>query len=172
MYLETKRLILRTPTGADAAAYLPICNSEFVLRYNAMTTKTLSQVEKEFSTQPENTILLIQKATGRLLGAVFTGEDSLRYGVESVELSYFLAEAYTRQGYMREALDAVIAHIFTTTQAECISARSFAPNAASQRLLESLGFSCNGLIPRCVRGYGDIIYDDTLYSKFKGLQNN
>lgn len=134
-----------------------------------MTPRTLAQVEKNFSAQPEDTILLLRKDTGRLLGAVFTGEDSLRYGVESVELSYFLEEASARQGYMREALEALIAHIFESTEAECVSARSFAPNIASRRLLESLGFHCDGRIPRCVKGFGGIIYDDTLYSKFKGV---
>ena len=35
MYLKTERLYLRGPQPKDAAAYVAIHNSEFVLRYNA-----------------------------------------------------------------------------------------------------------------------------------------
>lgn len=168
MRLETKRLILRTPQVQDAEEYLKICNSEFVLRYNAMTVKTLEQVHQQFSGEDrENTILIEHKQQGTVIGAVFIEEDSLRWGVASKELSYFLAEAYARQGYMREALHAVIGYLFRREDIECVAARAFAPNAASLALLRSLGFRQDGYIPRCVKGYQDRIFDDTLHSLFR-----
>ena len=165
--LETERLILRHPEVADADDYLAICNSEFVMRYNAMTPTTEETVTKRFSEPCEDTWILEHEESGKMIGAIFTEEDSIRWGVESLELSYFLAEEFTRQGYMKEALHELIDYLFATQNLTCVAARSFAPNTASRKLLESLGFHCDGYIPHCVKGYQDKIFDDTLYSVFR-----
>lgn len=163
MELRTERLLLRHPKPADVRQYLDIHNSEFVLRFNAMEKKTPEQVVQMFSGVCEDTLLLENIATGDILGAVFMQEDSLRYGVASVELSYFLAESATRKGYMREAMRCLISHLFANG-AQCVASRVFAPNEASHKLLLSLGFHRDGVIPMCVKGYGGQIFDDTLYS--------
>lgn len=168
MRLETTRLILRDPTDRDADAYLAMCNSEFVLKYNAMTPRTHDSVLKEFANAQDSMLLLLEyKENNAVIGAVFVHEDSLRWGVESKELSYFLDEAYSCRGYMREALRALITYLFEMENLTCVAARAFAPNVASRKLLESLGFHLNGVIPACVKGYGDVVFDDTLYSVFK-----
>ena len=169
MPIETTRLILRAPTPADVEDFMEFRNSEFVLRYNAMNPTTRERVLAQFQQDGDSeTLLLEQKETGKVIGALFVNEDSLRWKVASKELSYFMNEAYTRQGYMKEALRALIAHLFKTENLTCISARSFAPNLASRALLESLGFHQDGLIPQCVQGYGGEIFDDILYSLFCG----
>ena len=168
MKLETARLILRPPKSEDAESYLNIHNSEFAMKYNAMTPKTLETVRKQFSEPDDSDMLIIElRETGAVVGSVCVEEDSIRWGVASKELSYFLGEQYSRKGYMKEALGAVIDYLFETENLLCVSARSFAPNTASRKLLESLGFIQNGYIPACVKGYGDIIFDDTLYSLFR-----
>ena len=166
MRIETERLILRQPEVQDADAYLQICNSEFVLRYNAMTPKTAESAEKYLTCCKEEILLLTLKKTGQVIGEVCIQEDSLRYGVTSKELSYWIGETYSRRGYMKEALRAVITYLFETEKLECVAARAFAPNTASLALLKSLGFQQNGYIPRCVKGYGNQIFDDTLHSLF------
>ena len=108
-----------------------------------------------------------RKDSGKVIGAIFTEEDSIRWGIASMELSYFLGEEYSRQGYMKEALRALIDYLFAIQNLTCVAARSFAPNIASRKLLESLGFHCDGYIPKCVKGCGDVIFDDTLYSLFR-----
>jgi RimJ/RimL family protein N-acetyltransferase len=168
MKLETARLILRPPKTEDAESYLNIHNSEFAMKYNAMTPKTLETVRKQFSDPDDSDMLIIElRETGAVVGSVCVEEDSIRWGVASKELSYFLGEQYSRKGYMKEALGAVIDYLFETENLLCVSARSFAPNTASRKLLESLGFTQNGYIPACVKGYGDVIFDDTLYSLFR-----
>jgi RimJ/RimL family protein N-acetyltransferase len=166
MHLETKRLILRKPEPRDVESYLEFVNSEFVMRYNAMSPVTREKVERQFAEAPDDgsVIALEEKASGRLLGMVYSGEDSLRYGIASKEFSYFLREDAARQGYMKEALSALIAHFFESENLDLVSARCFAPNTASRRLLESLGFRQDGLVRRCVKGYRDVVFDDCLYS--------
>lgn len=168
MKLETKRLILRAPRPEDAAAYAAIHNSEFVLRYNAMAPTTAERMAAKL-TDPEyleNAVFLEEKASGQLIGAIFLEEDDLRYGVASRSLSYFIAESFSRKGYMKEAMRAVLAYLFETEHLECVCCRVFAPNVASRALLHSLGFAENGIIPRCVKGYGDVIFDDVIHTLF------
>lgn len=169
MKLETTRLILRKPEARDVDDYMEFCNSNFVLRYNAMIPKSREEILTQFSTEADegNTFVMEHKALRKVIGAVFIGDDSLRWGVASKELSYFMHEAYSQQGYMKEALFAVISYLFSEEALDCVAARSFAPNIASRKLLEALGFHQDGLIPRCVKGFGDVIFDDTLYSVFR-----
>lgn len=169
MFLETQRLILRKPEITHVDDYLSFVNSDFVQQFNAMTTVTREKAEFQFSnTQDDCSAIAIElKQTGRLIGMIYTQEDSLRYEVASKELSYFLREEEAHKGYMKEALHALIGHLFKTENLTCIAARSFVPNIASQRLLESLGFRKNGVIPKCVKGYQGQIFDDCLYSLMK-----
>lgn len=168
MELETKRLILRAPRIADAPAYTAIHNSDFVLRYNAMQPTTSERMIVKFADAQylEATVFLEEKSTGQLIGAIFLEDDDLRYGVASRCLSYFLAESFTRKGYMKEALGEVIRYLFETQNLECVSARAFAPNTASRALLRSLGFQENGIIPRCVKGFTGEIFDDVIHTLF------
>lgn len=166
MYLETPRLILRKPELGDVDDYMEFVNSEFVMRYNAMTPTTKEKAAARFAEDPGDgsSMVMELKETGKVIGMVFTGDDSLRWGVASRELSYFLREEEARKGYMKEALHGLICHLFGTENLTCIAARSFAPNTASRKLLESLGFHQDGLVRNCVKGYGDVVFDDALYS--------
>lgn len=166
MNLETKRLFLRAPRQQDAESYTAIHNSEFVLRFNAMTPTTSERMAAKFADDEyqENTVFLEEKGTGKLIGAIFLEDDDLRYGVDSKALSYFLSEEFSRRGFMKEAMEAVIRHLFAEENLVCISARAFAPNLASRALLHSLGFRENGILPRCVKGYGGEIFDDVLHT--------
>ena len=169
MELATRRLNLRSPRAGDGAAYCEIQNSEFVLRYNAMMPTTEERMEAKLSDPEyvENTIFLEEKVTGQLIGAIFLEDDDLRYGVASKGLSYFIREDFSRKGYMKEAMRSVISYLFERENLECICARAFAPNVASRALLKSLGFQENGIIPRCVKGYGDVIFDDVIHTLFQ-----
>ena len=166
MYLQTTRLILRKPELKDVDDYLEFACSEFVLRFNAMTPVSREKAEARFAEAPDDGSVLAmeEKSSGKVIGMIYTEEDSLRYGVASKEFSYFLREDAARKGFMKEALHTLIGHLFETEDLSCVSARCFAPNIASRRLLESLGFQRDGIVRRCVRGWGDTVFDDCLYS--------
>ena len=164
MHIETLRLILRQPELKDVDDYLDFINSEFVLKYNAMSVTTREKLMDRFSAPDQGIFVLQRKDTGKVIGEIHIQEDSLRYGVASKELSYHLAEQHARKGYMKEAMNAIIEHLFKTENIECLSARCFSENRASLALLKSLGFEQNGCVPRCVKGYGGIVYDDVLHT--------
>ena len=168
MQLETARLILRKPKTTDVDDYMEFVNSQFVQQYNAMTPATREKVEAEFANAKDDlsVLVLASKTTNKIIGIVYTQDDSIRYEVNSKEISYFLREDESRKGYMKEALSAFLSHLFASEALECICARAFSDNTASRALLKSLGFQENGIIPRCVKGYGDIIFDDVIHTLF------
>lgn len=69
MRIETIRLILRHPEVRDAEDYYSFCNSEFVLRYNAMTPVTLEQVRQRFA-KGDDALVLELKETGKVIGEI------------------------------------------------------------------------------------------------------
>ena len=87
--------------------------------------------------------------------------------MDSLCLSYYLAQAHAGKGYMTEALEAVLAYLFRERKPDVISARALSVNAASIGLLEKLGFVREGCLRRGVRGYGDVLHDDVLFSILK-----
>jgi len=122
MYLETERLILREAMPEDVDEYAAIRNSQFVQQFNVFTDRSREQILKDFTDgSGEGDALIMQhKESNAVVGAIFIGEDSIRYGVASKELSYFLGEAYSCKGYMKEALSAVIDSNVTTAIAALV----------------------------------------------------
>ena len=84
--------------------------------------------------------------------------------LESLSLEYFVGEAFAGQGLMTEALGAVVPYAFQTLGAPVLSARVFRENKASQRVLEKLGFTREGLLRRAVRCPGGQVHDDVPFS--------
>lgn len=64
------------------------------------------------------------------------------------ELIYFLRESVRGRGYGREAAEAVRSWAVEQLRLQRLSARCFADNTASRRLLESLGFELEGIARR------------------------
>ena len=59
----------------------------------------------------------------------------------SIEIGYWLAKPFWNKGIMTQVVNVFCQYIFSTTQAEIITAHTFAFNIASQRVVEKAGFS-------------------------------
>lgn len=81
-----------------------------------------------------------ETATGAYIGYIETSTlpDDHAY------LAYFMFSPAQRQGYAREACDAVIRHLVREYRIECVVAEMDTHNEASRRLVESLGFMRTG----------------------------
>lgn len=166
MHIETQRLVLRDPRAVDTDPILVIRNSDFVMRFNAMTPWTREQVWNELAGDGEENVVIVErKEDGAVLGALFYAEDNIRYRVRSWNLSYYLGEQYARQGYMKEALRGLVDWLFAEEEGlELVSARVFSGNTGSERLLRSLGFHHEGTVRRGVRNQAGEVFDDLLFS--------
>ena len=166
MYLETQRLILRNLKGTDLQAYLQFRNSEFVLRYNAMARQSTEEAEEYIRNNLTNDrhVAIARKDTDAFVGMIYVEQDSLRYKANSLQVSYWLGEPYSAQGVMTEALGALVQHLLSRDDVNSVTARVFADNPGSGKLLRRLGFLQEGRLHQAVLGYDGILHDDLLFS--------
>lgn len=89
-------------------------------------------------------LFLIRRADGALLGAITL--DHIRRGpAQSATIGYWIGQPYARQGYMREAIQAVVHYAFTDLDLSRIEAACLPENTASRGVLEKCGFRYEGL---------------------------
>jgi ribosomal-protein-alanine N-acetyltransferase len=89
-------------------------------------------------------VFLFRRRDEALLGAITL--DNIRRGpAQSGTLGYWTGEAHARQGYMREAIGAMLHHAFTKLDLSRIEAACLPENAASRGLLEKSGFKYEGV---------------------------
>ncbi|KFI27538.1 GCN5 family acetyltransferase [Paenirhodobacter enshiensis] len=87
---------------------------------------------------------LIRREDGRVLGAITL--DNIRRGpAQSGTIGYWIGARYARQGYMREAIEAVVFYAFHDLGLSRIEAACLPENAASRGALEKSGFKYEGV---------------------------
>ncbi len=80
----------------------------------------------------------------RLIGALTL--DNIRRGpAQAGTLGYWVGQDYARQGYMREALEAVTHHAFESLDLSRLEAACLPENQASRGVLEKSGFKYEGV---------------------------
>lgn len=85
------------------------------------------------------------KSSGRLVGGVTLG--AIRRGAaESCTLGYWMGEQHAGKGLMRDALTALLPHVFDSMRLHRIEAACIPDNSRSQRLLETVGFRREGYL--------------------------
>jgi ribosomal-protein-alanine N-acetyltransferase len=168
--LETDRLLLREILPSDAPAILRIFSDDRVTRYYDLTTYTaLSQAEElvdffDESFELERAIRwgIERKADGVLLGTC--GYIWLR--PYRGEISYELHSDYWRQGYMSEAVDAILDFGYTELGLNRIEAPVLLDNIASSAMLTRLGFTQEGVL-RQYDYFKGAFHDMRLFSLLK-----
>lgn len=144
--LTTPRLILRPRRDADAEALYPVLSDPDVMRW--WSRAPLESLEATRAYLSRDTIgdwrawFIIPSGDDRAIGWVSTGEKR-QGGV--AEIGYILSPAVQGRGFAREAVSAVIDLLFAEGKRR-IFADTDPDNAASNRLLEVLGFRREGLL--------------------------
>lgn len=164
MELRTQRLILRRLCDGDLERFYDLYHTPFVQQFNCMQPMDLARTAAYIRKQGDGENNLAIVLPEGLIGMVYIHADSLRHGVNSIEVSYWLGEAYCRQGYMTEALSAVLERLFTVDGYTSVTARVFGENAASLALLRYLGFVQEGRLRQAIRTSSGAVYDDVLFS--------
>jgi ribosomal-protein-alanine N-acetyltransferase len=154
--VESERMTLRLPQHPDwrawaslreiSAAHLtpwePVWAHDHLSR-RAFTNRVYwaQRAETQGTALP---FLLIRRADQQLLGAITL--DNIRRGpVQAGTLGYWIGAPFARQGYMREAIQAVVHHAFAQLDLSRIEAACLPENAASRGVLEKSGFKYEGV---------------------------
>lgn len=89
-------------------------------------------------------LMLIRREDNALIGAITL--DNIRRGpVQAGTLGYWIGAPYARQGYMKEAIQAVVHHAFQIMDLSRIEAACLPENAPSRGVLEKCGFKYEGV---------------------------
>jgi len=150
--LSTHRLLIRRITPADAASFFAVFSDVEVMRYWSTPPLTaLVEAETRVATIVEHyrKADLFQFGVERRLDGQFLGTCTLHHIHEQnrrAEIGYALGRPFWGQGYMHEALVALIDHAFRGLQLHRLEADIDPRNEASARSLERLGFQREGLL--------------------------
>ena len=153
--LETERMVLRLPAHGDYSAWSnlraesrefltpwePVWHADHLSR-RAFTNRVYwaARASRSGTSLP----LFLVRHDGVLLGAITL--DGIRRGPAQMgTLGYWIGAPFARQGYMREAIGAVVAHAFGPMDLSRIEAACLPENAASRGALESCGFKYEGV---------------------------
>ncbi|WP_294620470.1 GNAT family protein [uncultured Roseovarius sp.] len=154
--IETERLTLRQPLLTDFREWSAMReqSAEFLIPWEPvwasdhLTRKGFSNrvywAQRSITNGSALPLFLIRREDERLLGAVTL--DNIRRGpAQAGTLGYWIGEPFARQGYMREALQAVVHHAFGRLDLSRLEAACLPENTASRGLLEKCGFKYEGV---------------------------
>lgn len=154
--LDTERLILRPPQHGDFREWVALREEsrehlkqwEPVWATDHLTRKSFVNrvywARRSISAQTAVPLFLYLRETEQLVGAITL--DNIRRGpAQSGTLGYWTGSAFTRQGYMAEAIAALVHHAFRHLDLSRIEAACLPENAASRGLLERSGFKYEGV---------------------------
>ena len=152
-HLETERLFLRLFEESDFEAFYAFRGDESVCRmagYSLLSRR--EDVRKVFDAVLGeydflfHTFAVVRKADGQVLGSFVPGyypflerDESLRR-LRGLSLSFSLAPAYQRQGYMTELLSRLLQWFFREQRFDFVNCGYFETNQASAALQRKLGF--------------------------------
>jgi ribosomal-protein-alanine N-acetyltransferase len=95
------------------------------------------------NTDDRQRFLICENASGVMVG--YVGLNDIRRGVmQSCNAGYWIAERFTRKGYMTEGLRLAVRHAFRTLKLHRVEAGIQPHNAASIGVVKKLGFRYEG----------------------------
>ncbi|GAA5070937.1 GNAT family N-acetyltransferase [Roseibacterium beibuensis] len=154
--IETDRLSLRLPRHADYRPWVALrSQSEAFLKpwepawaVDHLTRKAFTNrvywAQRALSQGNAVPLFIHRRADEVLLGAITL--DNIRRGpAQAGTLGYWIGEAHARQGYMREAIEAVVHYAFRSLDLSRLEAACLPENVASRGVLEKTGFKYEGV---------------------------
>ena len=143
--LETDRLLLRPFTEDDAEGLYAYASHPEVgpwagWKPHADEEDSLRVIRDIF--QPSDTLAVIQKSDGRLIGSAgFVGKHRTELGTPSEEVGYSLARDCWGQGLIPEAVEAILRHAFLDLGYAAIWAAYYDGNRKSKRVMQKCGMT-------------------------------
>ncbi len=154
--LQTERLTLRPPVHGDHRdwASLRRASEEFLVPWeptwarNHLTRKAFTNrvywANRAIASGTATPLFMLRRSDENLVGAITL--DNIRRGpAQSGTLGYWIGQPFARQGYMAEAIEAVVHHAFHGLDLSRVEAACLPENTASRGLLEKSGFKYEGV---------------------------
>jgi ribosomal-protein-alanine N-acetyltransferase len=154
--IETERLTLRPPVHGDYRAWSSLRDQsaafltpwEPTWASDHLTRKAFSNRVYWANRSLANgsaVPLFLERRTDRVLLGAITLDNIRRGPAQDGTLGYWIGEPFARQGYMREAIVALVHYAFETLDLSRIQAACLPENKASRGVLEKCGFKYEGV---------------------------
>ena len=154
--IDTERMILRPPVHSDFRAWAALReqSAEFLKPWEPQWSKDhltrkafvnrVYWANRSIAQGSALPLFLTGRRDGRLLGAITL--DNIRRGpAHAGTIGYWIGAPYAREGYMREALTALVHHAFEVMDLSRLESACLPENAASRGLLEKCGYKYEGV---------------------------
>ncbi len=153
--LETARLLLRPFLPTDWRAVMALFSDPPLAGWafsTPTTSNTYRWLRQQMAHKEGVSLAILLRSSADLIGWIFSAPERRLFvlnPLQAVEgemvLRYALASPYWGQGYMTEAVQAVIAYLFTVLQAPQVTADCALDNTASRRVMEKVGMIYAGI---------------------------
>ena len=154
--IETERLTLSPPAHGDFRDWTSLRreSEDFLTRWEPTWaadhlsrkafTNRVYWAQRSITNGSAMPLFLIRRDDECLLGAITL--DNIRRGpAQAGTLGYWIGESHARQGYMREAIEAMVHHAFHRLDLSRIEAACLPENTPSRGVLEKCGFKYEGV---------------------------
>ncbi len=154
--VNTERMILRPPQHGDHRAWADLrrASADFLTPWEP-TWATDHLTRKAFTNRvywsrraiangQAVPLFMFARQDDTLLGAI-TLDNIKRGPAQSATLGYWVGARFARQGYMREAIEAVVHHAFHELDLSRVQGACLPENKASRGVLEKTGFKYEGV---------------------------
>lgn len=154
--LETERMVLRPPEHGDYRSWSSLrdASRDFLTPWEPtwapdhLSRKSFTNrvywAQRSISNGTAVPLFLIRRSDATLLGAITL--DHIRRGpAQAGTTGYWIGQPHAREGYMREAITALVHYAFTTLEISRIEAGCLPENVPSRRLLEQCGYKYEGV---------------------------
>jgi RimJ/RimL family protein N-acetyltransferase len=150
--LEGKNVNLRVVEKEDLPLYVKWINApSFFGEYNPLEQTTKTEMEKNYdNAPPEKKKFFIEKKDGTKIGVVNTFPVA-----ELLEIGFTLIPSERGKGYGTEAVTILIDYLFLSKDLVRIQAYTDPRNAASQRVLDKVGFKKEGIVRKSMFIHGE-----------------
>lgn len=177
MKINTPRLILRDLQPSDATSIhghvnnLNVTKHLLAVEYPAEIKNTRGFIRKSMKDakqKPRTTynLTIVLKSEKEPIGMI--GLADINHFQGSGMIGYWLSEKHWRNGYMSEALRAMIGFAFTKLKLHRLDVGAFAENKASNALIKKMGFTYEGTTRQRLRSKATGKYhDEHIYGLLK-----
>lgn len=154
--IDTERMVLRPPVHGDfrswaalrreSATFLqpwePSWSSDHLTRKGFVNR--VYWANRSIAQGTAVPLFLIRRNDSQVLGAITL--DNIRRGpAQAGTIGYWIGESYARQGFMQEALTAMVHYAFEELDLSRIESACLPENSASRGLLERCGYKYEGV---------------------------
>jgi ribosomal-protein-alanine N-acetyltransferase len=151
---DQRRVFFRAPSRPDQEEFLELMRASRTFHKpwaSAPTDEDRFAAYLTDARRPDFEAMLICRSEDGAIIGFFNLSQIVRRGLQSAYLGYAVGKPFAGQGYMREGLELVLRHAFTTLRLHRVEANIQPGNQASISLARGAGFRREGFSPRYLK---------------------